>query len=79
MTTMTNRRADVPPTADVVRTAPFALRAAGPAGDGNTLDGYAAVFNRETVIDSWEGRFQERIPPGPRREGFRENTPDIQF
>lgn len=79
MTTMTIRRADVPPTADVVRTAPFALRAAGPAGDGNTLDGYAAVFNRETVIDSWEGRFKERIAPGAMRKSFREKPPVIQF
>jgi HK97 family phage prohead protease len=29
-----------------------------------TLHGYAAVFNEDTVIDSWEGRFTERIAPG---------------
>lgn len=29
-----------------------------------TLSGYAAVFNADTVIDSWEGRFVERIAPG---------------
>lgn len=29
-----------------------------------TLTGYAAVFNQDTVIDSWEGRFVERIAPG---------------
>ena len=29
-----------------------------------TLHGYAAVFNEDTVIDSWEGQFVERIAPG---------------
>ena len=34
-------------------------------GDGRigTLVGYAALFNTDTVIDSWEGRFVERIAP----------------
>jgi HK97 family phage prohead protease len=32
--------------------------------DGNTLVGYAAVFNEWTTIDSWEGRFLERVAPG---------------
>lgn len=29
-----------------------------------TLEGYAAVFNEDTVIDSWEGHFIERLAPG---------------
>lgn len=29
-----------------------------------TLEGYAAVFNNDTLIDSWEGTFNERIAPG---------------
>lgn len=33
-------------------------------GDGLTLEGYAAVFNSPTRIDSWEGRFDEVIAPG---------------
>lgn len=33
-------------------------------GTLGTLRGYAAVFNEDTVIDSWEGRFVERIAPG---------------
>lgn len=33
-------------------------------GDGLTLEGYAAVFNTPTRIDSWEGRFDEIIAPG---------------
>lgn len=32
--------------------------------DGSTLVGYAAVFDSPTDIDSWEGRFIERIKPG---------------
>jgi len=44
-----------------------AFRAAAPdePKDGRigTLVGYAAVFNEDTVIDSWEGRFVERIAP----------------
>ena len=33
-------------------------------GDLGRLVGYAAVFNKDTVIDSWEGKFNERIAPG---------------
>lgn len=61
------RRADAPPREQVLRTAPFELRAddgADDPGDGRTLDGYGAVFNRKTLIDSWEGRFWETITPG---------------
>lgn len=72
-------RAQCPPREDVRRQATFALRSAEDTGDGNTLDGYAAVFNRTTVIDSWEGRFRERIAPGSMRKSFRENPPVIQF
>lgn len=32
--------------------------------DGLTLEGYAAVFNESTMIDSWEGKFSEQIAPG---------------
>ncbi|GAA1766135.1 HK97 family phage prohead protease [Streptomonospora arabica] len=84
---MEGRRAEVPPRDDVLRQAPFALRAAaddgeaddGEADDGLTLDGFAAVFNRETIIDSWEGRFREAIAPGAMKKSFRENPPRIQF
>lgn len=33
-------------------------------GSLGTLEGYAAVFNEDTMIDSWEGHFVERIAPG---------------
>lgn len=75
-------RALEPPKQDVMRVAGLRLRAAdedeGP-GDGLTLDGYAAVFNRETLIDSWEGRFKETIAPGSMKRSFRETTPRLQF
>lgn len=79
--TATAVRADVPPCTDVLRSTPFAVRAAddGDPGDGLTLDGFAAVFNRSTVIDSWEGRFFESIAPGSMKRSFREAPPVIQF
>jgi phage head maturation protease len=81
----TTQRAERPPTDRLLRVAPFGLvRAADPGtdgepGDGLTLDGYAAVFNRETLIDSWEGRFWEQTAPGSMKKTFREQTPRIQF
>jgi phage head maturation protease len=82
MTTTPTERLAVPPREDVLRTAPFALRATGDVddpGDGRTLDGYAAVFNRVTIIDSWEGRFKEKLSPGSMKKSFRERPPRIQF
>lgn len=79
---MTNiEREARPPTSELRRATPFAIRATddGEASDGLTLDGYAAVFNRETIIDSWEGRFKEKIAPGAMKKSFRENPPRVQF
>jgi uncharacterized protein len=76
------QRAERPPVADLLRTAPFALRTDGESrddADGLTLDGYGAVFGRVTVIDSWEGRFKEQLAPGSMKKSFRELTPRIQF
>jgi uncharacterized protein len=81
MTTQLERVA-VPPREELQRMAPFALRAAadvdGP-DDGLTLDGWAAVFNREEIIDSWEGRFWEQLYTGSMKKSFRERTPRVQF
>lgn len=66
---------------DLCREAPFTVRAADDTegDDGLTLDGYGAVFNSVTVIDSWEGSFEELIAPGAFRKSLRERTPKLQF
>lgn len=48
-------------------------------GDGLTLSGYAAVFNQDTEISSWEGTFTERIAPGAFKKTLSERTPVMQF
>ena len=81
MSATTDKRAARPPL-ESVREAPFALRSDDDddgEGDGLTLDGYGAVFNRHTIIDSWEGKFRESIAPGSMRKSFRENPPIVQF
>jgi phage head maturation protease len=78
---MTDERLARPPL-ESVREAPFTLvrdSEDGEPNDGLTLDGYGAVFNRETIIDSWEGRFREKIAPGSMKRSFRETPPKIQF
>ena len=65
--------------ADVPRIAPFELRDVSESGDGMTMDGFASVFNSETIIDSWEGRFKEQFLPGSMQKSFRAQTPIIQF
>lgn len=90
MTTSTSRldragikRATEPPRERLLRTAPFRIRADasgdGEPNDGLTLDGYAAVFDEETLIDSWEGRFWESLAPGSMKKTFREQVPRVQF
>lgn len=74
------RRADRPPLEQVLREAPFRVRSnADEMDDGLTLDGYGAVFERETVIDSWEGKFREKIAGGSMKRSFRETPPKVQF
>lgn len=52
---------------------------AEPSADGLTLEGYAAVFNAETTIDSWEGQFREQIAPGAFKRSIGMKTPVLQF
>lgn len=52
---------------------------AEPSDDGLTLEGYGAVFNAETVIESWEGAFVERIAPGAFKRSLGQRTPVLQF
>jgi len=74
------RRAARPPL-EGAREAPFFMRANtdDDPGDGLTLDGYGAVFNRETIIDSYEGRFREMIANASMKRSFRETPPKVQF
>ena len=50
-----------------------------PSDDGLTLQGYAAVFNEWTTIDSWEGTFRERIAPGAFKRTLGQRMPVLQF
>jgi HK97 family phage prohead protease len=52
---------------------------AAEGSDGNTLEGYAAVFDAWTEIDSWEGSFRERIAPGAFKKTLSERMPVLQF
>ena len=65
------------PKALLTRAVTFEARDAG--SDGFLLEGYAAVFNSPTEIDSWEGRFEERIAPGAFRKTLSERKPVMQF
>jgi HK97 family phage major capsid protein/HK97 family phage prohead protease len=67
-----------------LRSSTFEFRAADPTsgsvGDGRTLDGYAAVFNVPTEIDSWEGTFQEVVAPGAFKRTLKQRGyPVMQF
>lgn len=79
MSSNTTERRAMRPALSGIRNAPFATRAAAEAGDGWTLDGYGAVFNRLTVIDSWEGMFREKIANRSMNRSFRESPPIVQF
>lgn len=80
---MTTAAPPAPPTAtpalELTRSVPFRVRSAEDAGDGLTIDGYAAVFGQLTEIDSWEGSFQEQFRMGAFRKTLRERTPLMQY
>lgn len=62
-----------------IREVPFTAIESRADGDGLTLEGYAAVFNSPTTIDSWEGQFQESIAPGAFKRSISHKTPVLQF
>ena len=64
------------PVDNLVRSVSFR---AEPSNDGLTLEGYGAVFNADTVIDSWEGTFRERIAPGAFKRTLGQRMPVLQF
>ena len=63
----------------VERTYTFNIDETRSAGDGLTLEGYAAVFNSPTTIDSWEGKFTEIIAPGAFKRSIGDKMPVMQF
>lgn len=82
MSTPTLDRPRTPYRDDLCRSVAFDLVRAEPdaeGGDGLTIEGYGAVVNSVTEIDSWEGCFQEVIAPGAFRKTLRERTPKMQF
>lgn len=48
-------------------------------GDGRTLEGYAAVFDTPTRIDSWEGTFDEQVARGAFNRTLNARRPVLQF
>lgn len=65
---------------DLCREARFELRTTeDESGDGLTIDGYAAVYDTPTRIDSWEGTFDESIAFGAFRKSVSERMPKLQF
>lgn len=48
-------------------------------GDGLTLEGYAAVFDTPTRINSWEGEFDEQISRGAFKRTIGARKPVLQF
>lgn len=65
------------PKALLTRAVAFETRAA--SDDGFTLEGYAAVFDTPTEINSWEGNFEERIAHGAFAKTLSERKPVVQF
>lgn len=63
----------------LTRSVPFHLERSAADSDGLTLEGYAAVFDSVTRIDSWEGMFDEQIRRGAFAKTLKERTPVIQF
>lgn len=65
----------------LIRDVPFRLSqdSAEPEGDGRTFEGYAAVWDSPTEIDSWEGTFTESIRKGAFRKTLKERMPVLQF
>lgn len=80
MTTISTERPQAPIRSDLCREVSFELRDTGTdGGDGNTLDGYGAVFNSPTRINSWEGVFDEELARGAFKKSLSERTPVLQF
>jgi uncharacterized protein len=74
---MTRRPPVDAPRESLVRSAPFQLERNDT--DGLTLTGHGAVFNQWTEINSWEGKFRERIAPGAFKKTLAENGSRVRL
>lgn len=63
----------------VERSVDFRAAEAMEGGDGRTLEGYAAVFDISTTINSWEGKFSESMKRGAFSKTLRERVPIVQY
>jgi HK97 family phage prohead protease len=61
------------------RAAAFSLLRGEADGDGLTLEGYAAVFNSPTMINDWDGEYEEVIAPGAFKRTIAGGNPVLQF
>jgi HK97 family phage prohead protease len=64
---------------DIIRNVAFEVTRSEEDGDGLTLEGYAAVFDSPTEINSWEGRFIETVERGAFSKSISEKTPVLMF
>lgn len=55
------------------------FRATEPTGDGRTLEGYAAVFNDPTTVETFFGDFEEEVARGAFTRTLDAKTPVLQF
>ena len=62
-----------------MRACAFTLRDDATRGDGLTLEGYAAVFNSPTLINDWDGQYEETIAPGAFKRTISQGRPVLQF
>lgn len=74
-----DRRTDMDAPSETTHTVPFELLETRDEGDGLTFEGYAAVFDSPTIIDSWEGKFVEQIARGAFKKTLSERTPVLMF
>lgn len=67
------------PRDNLTRSVPFHLERADADSDGLTLEGYGAVFDVPTRIESWDGGFDEQVARGAFAKTLKERTPVLQF
>ena len=73
---ISERSASLAEEGDFLRAMPFEMV---PHGDGQTLEGYAAVFNTPTHIRDHAGQYEESFTPDAFTRTLREKTPALLF